>query len=154
VGSLLAPFFATAKAALFRRLAVFGLWAVSGLLIIFATGYALDSLYTFLMFRWGAVEASVAVAAGLFLGAVAAVLAGYFLSRTPSAPLVDRLQHSLKLSANTKGLVRSKKSIAPAAGGALAGVVAAIATLVMLRRRRFPHDDVTNPRKKPRGLFS
>ena len=143
----------TAKAALRRRLVIYGLWFAGGLLVLFAAGYALDALYTFLMFRWGGVAASLAVAAGLFLGAVAAVLAGYLISRTPSEPIIDRLQDSLERSPTTKRLVRSKRSIAPAIGGAFAGAVAALATLVMLRRAPPSRDNLPEAGRK-RGAYS
>ena len=130
---LLTPLAETAKAAVRRRLVIYGLWSAGGLLVLFAAGYALDALYTFLMLRWGGVAASLAIAAGLFLGAVAAVMAGYLISRTPSEPIIDRLQDSLKRSPTAKRL-RSKRLMAPAIGGAFAGALAAMATLVMLRR--------------------
>ncbi|MEZ2409044.1 hypothetical protein AB6806_19745 [Bosea sp. RCC_152_1] len=143
----------TAKAALRRRLVIYGLWSAGGLLVLFAAGYALDALYTFLMFRWGGVAASLTVAAGLFLGAVAPVLAGYLISRTPSEPIIGRLQDSLDRSPTTKRLVRSKRLMATAIGGALAGAVAAMATLVMLRRAPPVRSKFSEAGRKP-GAYS
>lgn len=145
MGSLVAHFVDAAKASLRRRLVIYGLLSAGGVLVLFAAGYALDALYTFLMFRWGGVAASLAVAAGLFLGAFAAVLAGYLISRTPSEPM--------ERSPTTKRPVRSKRSIAPAIGGAFAGAVAAMATRVMLRRAPPSRDNLPEASRK-RGASS
>lgn len=153
MGRLVAHLAETAKAALRRRLAIYGLWSAGGLLVLFAAGYALNALYTFLMLRWGGVAASLAVAAGLFLGTVAAVLAGYLISRTPSEPIIDRLQDSLEQSPTMKRLVRSKRLMTPAIGGAFAGAVAAMATLVMLRRAPSVRSEFPEAGRKP-GAYS
>lgn len=153
MGKLLAHLAETVKAALRRELVIYGLWSAGGLLVLFAAGYALDALYTFLMFRWGGVAASLAVAAGLLLSAVAAVLAGYLISRTPSEPIIDRLQDSLERSPTAKRLDRSKKLMAPTIGGVFAGAVAAMATLFMLRRAPPSRDNLPDAGTKP-GAYS
>lgn len=132
-GAILAQLTAAATATIKRRAIVFGLWVASGLLMLFAGGYALDALHTFLAFRWGLVAASLAIAAGLLLSAFTAALAGYLVSGKRSKPIVVRLQDSSEIAAATKHLAGSKRAVAPAAAGAIAGAVA-VATLALLRR--------------------
>lgn len=134
MGALFAHLAATATAALKRRLIAFGLWVASGLFLVFSAGYALNALYTLLMFRWDAVTASLAVAGGLLLGAVVFGLVGHLISRTPQRSLYQRLQASPEMSITAKRLAGpdARRRFASVAAGAVAGVVA-VAILAKLR---------------------
>ncbi len=125
----MAPLVATATAAFKRRVIVYGLWVASGLLVLFAAGYVLNALYTLLMFRWGAVAASLAVGGGLLLSAIGLALVGYVVSRAPHRSMYQRLNESPALSRTTNPLAGAAAS---AGAGALAGAVA-VFTLLKLR---------------------
>lgn len=133
MGGVVAQILSAAKAAFRRRLAIYGLWAASGLCVISACGYALNALHTSLIFRWGSITASLVVAGGLVLCAIGLIFFAYLLSRTRSPSLYERLQASPKISRTAKLLTRPNRTMPAAAAGALAGAVA-VATLAMLRR--------------------
>ena len=102
--------------------------------MVFSAGYAVNALYTALMFRWGAITASLTVAGGLLLGGIALVLAGHFMSSRPERPLYERLKASPGMSKTGKRLagLDGRRDIANASAGALAGAMA-IFTLAKLR---------------------
>lgn len=134
MGGLVAQFVSAATAAIKRQVIAYGLWVVSGLFVIFAAGYALNALHASLMFRWGSITASLAVAGGLLLCSIGLVIAGYLLSRTRSPSLYQRLQASPEISRTAKFLTRPKRTLAPAAAGVIAGAVA-VGTVAFLRGR-------------------
>lgn len=134
MGGLVAQLVSAATAALKRQVIVYVLWVASGLFGVFAAGYALNAIHASLMFRWGSITASLVVAGGLLLCAFGLVIAGYLLSRTPSPSLYERLQASPEISSTVKLLARPKRTMAPAAAGAIAGAVAVV-TLAFLRGR-------------------
>lgn len=135
MGGLVAQLLSVAAGALKRQLIVYGLWVASGLFAVFAAGYALSALHAALMFRWGSKTASLVVAFGLLLFAVGLIVAAYILCRTRSPSLYQRLQDSPEITRTAKVLIRPKRTMAPAAAGAIAGAVA-VGTLAFLRRRR------------------
>lgn len=135
MGAIVAQLFSAATAAIKRRVIVYALYVASGLFTIFAVGYALNALHASLMFRWGAITASLVVAGGLLLCAICLIIAGYLLSRSQSPSLYQRLQASPEVSKTAKLLTRPKRTMAPAAAGAIAGAVA-VGTFAFLRRRR------------------
>ncbi|KUL93890.1 hypothetical protein DK26_19215 [Bosea sp. WAO] len=137
MGGLVAQLVSSATAALKRRAIVYGLWVVSGPFVLFAAGYALDALQAWLMFRWGSIAASLAVAGGLLLCAIGLIITSYLLSRTTAPTLYQRLEAFPEISRTAKLLMRPKRTMAPAAAGAIAGAVA-VGTLAFLRRRRPP----------------
>jgi len=134
MAGLVAQLVSAATAALKRQVIIYGLWVASGLFVIFAAGYALHAVHASLIFRWGSTTASLVVAGGLLLCAFGLIVAGYLLSRTRSPSLYQRLQASPKISRTAKMLVRPKRTMAPAAAGAIAGAVAVV-TLALLRGR-------------------
>ncbi|MGO4405674.1 hypothetical protein AB4Z10_15600 [Bosea sp. RAF48] len=136
MGRLVAQLVSVATGALKRHLIIYGLWVASGLFFVFAAGYALSALHAALMFRWGSITASLVVAGGLLLCAIGLIIAGYILSRTPAPSLYQRLQTSPDLSRTAKLLTRPKRTIAPAAAGAIAGAVAVGTMAYFLRRGR------------------
>lgn len=144
MGGLVAQLVSSATAALKRRAIVYGLWVVSGLFVLFAAGYALDALHAWLMFRWGSVAASLTVAGGLLLCAIGLIITGYLLSRATAPTLYQRLQASPEISRTAKLLTRPKRTMAPAAAGAIAGAVA-VGTLAFLRRRRPSVQEAVSP---------
>lgn len=56
-----------------RNVTVYGLFGLAALLMLCAGGYALNALHTVLVLRYGAVAASLWIAAGLFLAALLAL---------------------------------------------------------------------------------
>lgn len=133
MGGLVAQFVSAATATIKRRAIAYALWVASGLLLIFAAGYALNALHASLMFRWGSIAASLAVAGGLLFCALGLAVAGYILSRTGARSISERLAASPEVTRITKYLSRPKRGLAPAAAGALAGAVTVV-TLAFLRR--------------------
>ncbi|MDR6831512.1 hypothetical protein J2X48_005191 [Bosea sp. BE271] len=145
MGGIVARLVSVVTAALKRQLIVCGLWVASGLFAVFAAGYALSALHAALMFRWGSITASLVVAGGLLLFAVGLIVAGYVLSQTRSPSLYQRLQDSPAIARTAKVLIRPKRTMAPAAAGAIAGAVA-VGTLAFLRRRRAAVQELTAER--------
>ncbi|WP_306224304.1 hypothetical protein [Bosea beijingensis] len=145
MGGLVARLVSVVTAALKRQLIVYVLWVASGLLAVFAAGYALSALHAALMFRWGSITASLIVAGGLLLFAVGLIVAGYVLSQTRSPSLYQRLQDSPAIARTAKVLIRPKRTMAPAVAGAIAGAVA-VGTLAFLRRRRGAVQELTAER--------
>ncbi|WP_146170091.1 hypothetical protein [Bosea sp. 124] len=121
MGGLLAYVSLQATTALKRYAIVYGLWAFGCLIVVFAAGYGLDAFRTWLMFRYGAVLASLIVAGGLI--AVAGCLFGV-------AMVIKRRQPSSASQSTSapRGLPYSK-SYSPAsmlaAGAAAAGALTA-----------------------------
>lgn len=76
MGGLFAYLAAEATTALKRRATVYGLMAVGGLILLFAAGYVLNAGYMLLVFRMGSTAASLIVACGLLISALACVTAG------------------------------------------------------------------------------
>jgi len=89
---LIAPLVASVK----QKLAAYGLMALAGLIILFSAGYALDAGHSMLMFRYGSVAASLIVAGGLFLAAIACAVTGLYLKyrRAPSRPALKASPYS------------------------------------------------------------
>lgn len=129
MGGLLAYFAARATAALKRTAASYALMALSGLITIFALGYALNAGYAALMFRYSAIVASLSIAGGLLLAAAACLLAARIVGDRPrAAPAPLNLQYETYM-------LRRTKLPALAAGAGIA-VVAAVAAAVIRRRKR------------------
>lgn len=152
MGGFVAQLVSVATAALKRQLIVYGLWVASGLFAIFTAAYALDALHASLMFRRGAITASLLVAGGLLLCAIGLIITGYLLLRTRSPSLYERVQASPKIARTAKSLTRPKRTIAPAAAGAIAGAVAA-GTLGFFLRRRRPSVQVIHADRRDRDRF-
>lgn len=150
MGSLLTQIAATVTAAIKRRVMIYGLWGASGLLVMFAAGYALNAVYTFLMFRWGGITASIAVAGGLLLGAAALALVGHFISMMPQRSAYQSLKASPAISRTTKRLTGpgARRAAASAGAGALAGA-GAVFTLAKLRRAAARHSSPDRRRQGP-----
>lgn len=127
MGGLLAYVSLQATTALKRYAIVYGLWAFGCLIVVFAAGYGLDAFRTWLMFRYGAVLASLIVAGGLI--AVAGCLFGV-------AMVIKRRQPSAasQSTSATRGLPYSPSSMlaagATAAGALTAAVIVARSRLV------------------------
>lgn len=75
MGALLAILAAKATFAAKRAASVYGILAVGAVIAVFACAYALNAGYTALMFRHGAAAASLMIAGGLVVLAVAAAVA-------------------------------------------------------------------------------
>ena len=147
MGGLVAQFVSAATAALKRQVIVYGLLVASGLFLIFAAGYALNAFHALVMFSRGPIAASVAVAGGLFLFAVVLIVAGYLLAGKRSKSLYERMQASPEISRTARIFARPKRTLAPAAAGALAGAVAVV-TLAILRRRTASIRDTSLDRRR------
>ena len=76
---LMAPLLAVLK----QRLIAYGLMAASGLIVIFAAGYALDAVHSLLMRRYGGVVASLIIAGSLLFAALVAVGLAIYLRGRP-----------------------------------------------------------------------
>lgn len=103
--------------------------ALSGLITIFALGYALNAGYAALMFRYSAIVASLSIAGGLLLAAAACLLAARIVGDRPRAAPAP-----LNLQSETYMLRRTK--LPALAAGAGIAVVAAVAAAVIRRRKR------------------
>lgn len=84
------------------------------------------------------------MAGGLLLCAIGLIITGYLLSRTTAPTLYQRLQASPEISRTAKLLTRPKRTMAPAAAGAIAGAVA-VGTLAFLRRRSPSVQEAVSP---------
>lgn len=70
-------------AALTQKLIAYGLMAASGLIVIFAAGYALDAVHSLLMYSYGGVVASIIIAGSLLITAPVAVSLAIYLRGRP-----------------------------------------------------------------------
>ncbi len=72
-----------------RNVIVYGLYGLTGLLVLCAFGYGLDALHTILAQRYGAAPASLMIAGGLLVSAALALaLAAYVRGRKrPARPM-------------------------------------------------------------------
>lgn len=137
MGSLLAYFTARATLALKRAAVSYGLMALGGLIAVFALGYVLNGGYTVLMFRYGPIAASLAIAGGLLALAASCVVAARIVSRRPravsaplevSAPPGKKPQHAHFAGAGRPRLL--------AVGAGLAGATTMAAAIVSVQKRR------------------
>ncbi|HEY5794860.1 MAG TPA: hypothetical protein VIU82_07575 [Bosea sp. (in: a-proteobacteria)] len=132
MGGLLAYISLQVTTALKRHVIVYGLLALSCLVVVFAAAYALDALRTWLMFRYGAVLANLTISGGLLVMAVFLLGVAIVIKR-PSLPWV---RQSTSVS---RGLPHSK-SFSPAsmaaAGAAAAGALAAAVIIARSRSVR------------------
>ncbi len=129
MGALFAYLASEAGSAIKRRATIYGLMAAGGLIAIFAAGYALNALYAFLSFRWGPIAASLSVAGGLLVLAVASVVAARMVAQQRSrdpVQLVNEATHR----AFRRSPVSRQQATALAAGAAGALVAAATAAVV------------------------
>lgn len=115
-------------AALKRAAVVYSLMALGALIAIFAVGYALNAGYTALMFRYGAIAASLAIAGGLSAAAGACALSAYVINRRPR-PNRSVSAHS---HAHLASELIGQRAIA--LGGGLAAILAAIVIGIVVRR--------------------
>ena len=129
MGGLFAYLAVQATASLKRKATIYALMALSGLIVIFAMGYALNAGYVALMFRYGATVASLLIAVGLLLTAAGCLIAARIVGNRPRQPPAPfNLQYELHMIRRTK-----LPALAVAAG--LAGVAAVAAAIVGRRRR-------------------
>lgn len=71
-----------------RNLTIYGLYGLVAVLLVCAFGYGLDALHTILTLRHGAVAASLSIAGGLLIAALAALGAASYVKnrRRPARP--------------------------------------------------------------------
>jgi branched-subunit amino acid ABC-type transport system permease component len=92
MGGLFAYLAVEATAALKRKATIYGLIAVAALIGLFAAGYAVDAVYTVLMFRYGPLKASLFVAGALlFLALIALIAARVIADRRPTPVVPSHL---------------------------------------------------------------
>lgn len=135
MGGLVAYVLLQVTAALKRAAVVYSFMAIAALIAIFAMGYALNAGYITLMFRYGAIAASLVIAGGLLGLAAACAMAGYIVSRRP------RVTSSIR-PASIDSVVHvatepSQRTIALGAG--LAATVAAVIVGLIVRRSTRSH---------------
>lgn len=72
-----------------RNVAIYGLFGLTGLLLVCAAGYALSALHTVLSLSYGPVAASLWIAGGLALAAVLALCTALYIKnrKRPSRPI-------------------------------------------------------------------
>ena len=134
MGGLLAYIAAEATTALKRKAIVYGLMAVAGLIVLFAAGYAVNAAYMVLVFRVGAVTASLIVAAGLLVLAAALIITGVVMSRRPLHAAVSTGKASPYAAAPYQPPYSKKRVLAVAA--ALAGALSTSVALIKSKRLR------------------
>jgi hypothetical protein len=128
MGGLIGYLTAEATNAIKRTATVYGLMALSGLMAIFAAGYALTAFYAWLMFRYGPITASLIIAGGLLSVAVALIFAARFIAshwKGPNDPNVHAPYPSQK---------RARK-MAVGAGASGAVTAAAVAAAIVWIKR-------------------
>lgn len=104
--------------------------AFSGLITVFALGYALNAGYTALMFRYGAIAASLSIAGILLLTAAIFLVAALIVRRWPTAPpALSNLQFARLHAARRTG------SPVLALGAGLAGAATVAAAIIGFRKR-------------------
>jgi hypothetical protein len=88
-----------------RNLIVYGLYGLSALLLVCATGYALNALHTVLALRFGTVEASLFVAGGLVIAALLVFALAAFIKsrRRPPRPLATTALAAAPIAAKLMG---------------------------------------------------
>lgn len=129
VVGLIAPQIATLK----QKLTAYSLMAVSGLLVIFSAGYALNAVHSLLMFRYGGVVASLSIAGALLFGAlISAGVAAYMKGRP--APAAAAFKSSPYSTPHVTASISRKSGIAIAA--AIAGGLTAATAIALSKRLR------------------
>jgi len=137
LGGVLAYFATRATAVLKVKALSYALMALSGLVTIFAFGYALDALYTALLFRFGALNASLLIAGGLLLPAACCLVAARMVAKKPTtAPTPLNIRYELFMLQRTK--------LPALAAGAGVAVVAVVAAAIVGRRRRSDAGELDN----------
>lgn len=88
-----------------RNLIVYGLYGLSVLLLVGATGYTLNALHTVLALRFGEVEASLIVAGGLVIAALLVFALAAFIKsrRRPPRPLAKTALAAAPIAAKLMG---------------------------------------------------
>jgi hypothetical protein len=112
-----------------RNLIIYGLYGFAALLVLCAGGYALGALHTVLALRYGAVEASLWIAGGLFLAGIVSLLTAVYVKSRPRPsrpPVAQTALFAAPIAAKLMGSRMGWK------GGLLAGV--AILGLVLGRQ--------------------
>jgi hypothetical protein len=126
VGPLAVGLIAPLLAALKQKLVTYCLMAVGGLIAIFAAGYALDAIHSFLMFRYGGVAASLIIAASLLGTALVSVGMAFYLKGRPSTKVTLKSSpHSNPPSRNAMSRESTTAIAAAVAGAVTAGTVIA-----------------------------
>ncbi|WP_156410462.1 hypothetical protein [Bosea sp. Root381] len=115
-------------AAIKRLAAVYGLLALAGLLTIFAAGYALNAGYTMLVFRFGAVIASLIMTGSLVAAAIVCLVASRVIASRPGQTVEKLSTPASPYSAPPLRLSYSRQSTTAAASG-IAGVATVIVVL-------------------------
>jgi hypothetical protein len=129
MGGLLAYVSLQVKDVVKRHAIVYGLMAMGCLIVVFAAGYGLDALRTWLMFRYGAVLASLIVAGGLL--AVAGCLFGVaILIKRP------RTSSSSRSTSPSRGLPYSKSYSPASLAAAWAAAAGALTAAVIIAKSR------------------
>lgn len=131
MGGLLAYATLRVTAALKRAAVVYSLMAFGALIAIFAMGYALNAGYTALMFRYGAIAASLAIAGGLFGVAAACALSAYLVGRRPRPTSLRRSASSYAHLHLASEPIRQR---AIALGAGIAATLAAVVVGILVRR--------------------
>jgi len=135
MGALFALLIARATAALKHRATIYGLMAVAGLIFIFSGAYALNAAYVMLMFRYGAVAASLVVAGCLAMAAIGCLIA----ARIMSIPASETADAKLSRLASSYSPPHIRVSEVAAAGAGLGAVVVALFMVPRLWRRSRRH---------------
>jgi hypothetical protein len=128
MGGFLAYVSLQVTTALKRHAIVYGLMALGFLMVVFAAGYGLDAVRTWLMFRYGAVLASLIVAGGLIAVAGCLVGVAIVIRRPPTSSASRSMSPSRSLSYSPASLL--------AAGAAAAGALTAAVIIARSRSLR------------------
>lgn len=137
MGALFAIAAARATAAVKHQATVYGLMALAALIIVFAAGYALNAGYTMLMFRFGAVTASLIIMGCLMAAAVVCLIASRVIANRPSKTAEQLTKLASPYSAPPVRIPYSREALtAMGAGVAGAASVAVILSLFPSLRDR------------------
>lgn len=131
MGALFALLIARATAALKHQATIYVLMGVAGLIFIFSAGYALNAAYVMLMFRYGAITASLVVAGCLAVAAIGCLIA----ARIMSIPASETADAKLSRLASSYSPPHIRASEVAAAGAGIAAVMAALFMVPRLWRR-------------------
>ena len=130
MGGLIETITAPVLAAIRRRAVIYGLMSLGGLIVVFAAGYGLDAVRTVLMFRYGAIWASLIVAGMLVVIAVGLFGIALFIKTRRTRPAAARASDP----ATTTFAAPPYSSLQMAtAGAATASVVTAVVVIVKSR---------------------
>ncbi|MDU0343170.1 hypothetical protein [Bosea rubneri] len=135
MGALFALFAARVTAALKHQAAIYGLMAAAGVISIFAAGYALDAGHSALMFRYGAITASLVIAGCLIAGAIVCLIAARIVANRPSKTAAKLSALASSYSPSQIRLPFSPQTLIAAGAGLTGAISVALFMLPKIRDR-------------------